>query len=157
MTTLDPFVVPPPPKWVSDPEIEPFIRYTIQFLHDLRIRTGGGTDEIASLVNSVLESFSPGNAGKIFTPRIQSTDYTAVDGDFIEARNGITVKFEGAPNFNDQIIVCNGDGKPIKIDGNGVQLRYKNKRTDKLILSNEGTSLHWYLFANEQEMYWRAS
>jgi len=44
---VDPFVIKWPIQWLTDPEIEPVIRYLNRFLHDLWIRTGGGNDDIA--------------------------------------------------------------------------------------------------------------
>jgi hypothetical protein len=43
---VDPFVAPIPRPWAEDPEVEPFARYLNRFLHDIWIRTGGGTDII---------------------------------------------------------------------------------------------------------------
>lgn len=49
MARVDPFVIQWPRKWLEDPEIRPVIEYLNRFLHDLFLRTGGGTDSVASL------------------------------------------------------------------------------------------------------------
>ena len=41
---VDPFVIKWPDRWISDPEIEPVIRYLNRHLHDSWIRSGGGED-----------------------------------------------------------------------------------------------------------------
>ncbi len=46
MAKVDPFVIQWPRKWLEDNEIRPVIEYLNRFLHDLFIRTGGGTDLI---------------------------------------------------------------------------------------------------------------
>ena len=48
MADVDPFVVQWPRQWLEDPEIGPVVVYLNRFLHDLFLRTGGGTDEIAA-------------------------------------------------------------------------------------------------------------
>ena len=42
MTTLDPFIIQWPRKWIEDPEIGPVIHYLNRFLHDLFILSDGG-------------------------------------------------------------------------------------------------------------------
>jgi len=86
-----------------------------------------------------------------------TSDYTAVDHDFVESTGNITIKFDANASHNDQIITCNGDGKRLIIDGNGVQLRYKDRRENCLTFRNEGSSTHWYMFASGASKYWRAS
>ena len=44
MAKVDPFVIQWPRQWMEDPEIRPVIEYLNRFLHDLFIRTGGGSD-----------------------------------------------------------------------------------------------------------------
>ena len=46
MAKVDPFVIQWPQKWMADNEIRPVIEYLNRFLHDLFIRTGGGTDAV---------------------------------------------------------------------------------------------------------------
>ena len=55
MANVDPFVIQWPRKWLDDPEVEPVVYYLNKFLHDMFIRTGGGTDEIAESIKTPVE------------------------------------------------------------------------------------------------------
>ena len=46
MANVDPFIIPAPQKWVTDPEVGPFINYLVKFCHDLWQRSGAGSDLI---------------------------------------------------------------------------------------------------------------
>lgn len=52
--SVDPFVIPIPLKWANDPELSPTVNYIWRYLYDLRERTGGDSDTIASLEDSAL-------------------------------------------------------------------------------------------------------
>lgn len=52
MANVDPFVVRWPSEWVTDPEIGPVVHYLNKFLHDIWVRTGGGSDAISNVTNS---------------------------------------------------------------------------------------------------------
>lgn len=47
--SVDPFVIPIPPKWMKDPELAPTVAYLWRFLYDLWQRTGAGDDAISNL------------------------------------------------------------------------------------------------------------
>lgn len=51
---VDPFVIPIPQKWLTDPDLAPTVQYLWRFLYDLWRRTGGGDDAIASVEDSAL-------------------------------------------------------------------------------------------------------
>jgi len=53
MANVDPFVIRWPKKWESDPELRDVLRYLNRFLHDLWIRTGGGTDYILTNTENI--------------------------------------------------------------------------------------------------------
>jgi len=56
VANVDPFIVPIPPKLLADPELRDYFNYLNRFLHDLWVRTGGGTDLInESFVNYLIE------------------------------------------------------------------------------------------------------
>lgn len=90
-----------------------------------------------------------------FIPDIVTTNYTAVNNDFIDARAGITVQLDSNAGFNDQIITMNGDGSAITVSST-IQIRYQGQRGFKIILANEGTAIHWHLFSNGTEKFWAA-
>lgn len=46
---VDPFVIPIPQKWLTDPELGPTVQYLWKFLYDMWQRSGGGTDAIYSV------------------------------------------------------------------------------------------------------------
>lgn len=44
--SVDPFVIPIPQKWLTDPELGPTVQYLWKFLYDMWQRSGGGNDAI---------------------------------------------------------------------------------------------------------------
>ena len=98
---------------------------------------------------------------KEFTAKIATSAYTAVDHDFVEGRNGVTIKLDANASYNDQVITGNGDSTVIKVDGNGIELRHKGQRGTTINIRSEGTSIHWFLFVADRngsvEKYWRSS
>jgi hypothetical protein len=89
-----------------------------------------------------------------FRGRVEITDYTAENKEWIEARGRITIKLPSDPLVNDQVIVSNGDGAVITIQGNGNDIKYTDKDTS-INIRNQGTSLHFQLFEDESTKYWR--
>jgi hypothetical protein len=83
-----------------------------------------------------------------------TNNYTAKNKDFIEANNGITVKLPANPVINSEIIIANGDGSLITIDGNGTNIKYISV-SQTMITSNMGSSWHFHLFDNGTDKYWR--
>lgn len=89
-----------------------------------------------------------------FTSKIKTVDYTAINKDWVEARNGIKVTFPVNPVRDDEIMVSNGDGSTIKIYGNGYKFKYKDSDTT-FITRNKGSSFHFQFFQDLGEQYWR--
>lgn len=89
-----------------------------------------------------------------FRGRVEVSNYTAINKDWVEARSGIIVKLPANPDVNDQVIVSNGDGSKITIQGNGNTIKYTTSATS-IITRNQGTSLHFQLFQDEATKYWR--
>ena len=87
-----------------------------------------------------------------FNPVSKNTNYTALDFGFIEAEQGITVSLPEYPDDASEVIVANGDGSRITIDGNGKQIKRKSL-TKTLTSFNEGTTLHFQYFV--ERGYWR--
>ena len=52
--SIDPFVIPIPQQWLKDPEVAATVQYLWRYLYDLRERTGGDDDAIATLEDSAL-------------------------------------------------------------------------------------------------------
>jgi len=105
-------------------------------------------EQIADLIPSVLN--------REFYIDVKTDNYTAINNDFIEGRNGITIKFDINSEHNAQIITANGDSSSIIVDGNGLELRHAGRRDGRFVLNREGTSIHWYKVISGTEAYWRS-
>ena len=152
-----------PKKWLADKELRAYLqnRDFIQF--QLWKKIGGGSDAIED-IESVSEALSQIDysedfnaleqiedlipiVDKNFYSAIKKTNYTAVDGDFIEAQSSAIITLDPNASLNDQIVVANGDGTSIKVVGT---IKYKRLDTS-LFIKNQGTSLHFQYFGD----YWR--
>lgn len=51
---VDPFVIPIPQKWLTDPDLAPTVQYLWRFLYDMWLRSGGGNDALSNLEDSAL-------------------------------------------------------------------------------------------------------
>ena len=160
MAKVDPFVVRWPNVWIQDPQIRPVVQYLDRFLHDLWIRSGGGTDTVTSIeqpeegalstealerIDSLeqIEDLIP-IVDKQYYSAIKNVNYTAVDGDFIEAQRNAIITLDPNATTDDQIIVANGDGTTIKVVGT---IKYK-RLDDSIFMRNQGTSLHFQYFGD---------
>ena len=178
MANLDPFVIQWPRKWIEDPEIGPVIHYLNMFLHGLYDITDGG-DAIESAdvaekypwpTTKLLEESAGFNypqqpieseAGFNY-PAIEQTvkqirtvtvtsNYTAVDGDFINATSNAQITFPKYPTENSVIIVRNGDGSTIKLIGNGKNMNGESTGQ----LTRKSTSIEFYYFIDSDEWFAR--
>ena len=89
-----------------------------------------------------------------FISKIKTSNYTAINKDWVEARNGITVELPANPVRDDEIMISNGDGTTITIDGNGNNIKYTSTDTS-IIIYKQGSSLHFHYFIDAAEEYWR--
>lgn len=155
-----------PKQWQDVKEIRDYLnsRDFIQF--QLWKRLGGGDDIIAGLQSSEnpedsmlrgmisslrddLEQIedAPIDSAPRFYAAIKNSNYTAVNGDFIEAQKKAIITLDPNANIDDQIIVANGDGSRITVLGT---IKFDRPDT-KLFINNQGTSLHFQYFGS----YWR--
>ena len=190
MANVDPYIAPIPQKWLEDQSTREWAVYLNRFLHDLWVRTGGGSDLIASTeldantfqipvlysrteslqeevselksdfelysrVESLQEEVSELKAEldiaisqKIdFRSVTTSSNYTAVDHDFINATSRVTITMPAYPSENDVIIVRNGDGTRITLLGNG-----RNINGESIgYIRKKGTSLYLQYFIDTNE------
>jgi len=133
MASVDPFIVDLSGEWYKDPSI---VFYLNKFLHDLFVVTTGGTGESLIEDANIAEKFPwpqtlLAEESKEFNyPEIQmpvqnfrsvtaSSSYTAVPFDFINAKGASTITFPKYPDENSVIIIRNGDGTRIPLNGNG--------------------------------------
>ena len=177
VTQVDPFIIPIPRSLLSNPETRHYFEYLNRFLHDLWLRTGGGDDSIASsdVEETYPWSFSeapesnvqslfqiqpeqPSNVQNLFQNNIDtslgklnaitvSTAYTAQANDFINAKGGATITFPRYPDDSEIIVIRNGDGTQIRLDGNGKSLNGQSTG----ILNRQGTAIEFYYFIDSDE------
>ncbi len=166
MANADPFVVQWPSKWLEDPEIGPVITYLNRYLHDLFIITTGGTGN-SIVADAVIAEKYPWPTAQPFDelkefeypaliPEIKqfnavttSTSYTAIDHDFINAKANALITFPKYPEENSVIIIRNGDGSTITLDGNGKNMN--NSSTGKI--HQKGTSIEFHYFIDSDEWF----
>lgn len=178
---VDPFLHPIPSELSKNKETRAFFEYFVRWAHDIWLRTGGGDDEIAntstresfpwdisesdsgdyganlsSLYGQDQETeqafaYPTDHAVKAYRAVTPTADYTALDHDFINATDNITILFPRHPSENAVFIVRNGDGSTIRLDGNG---RMMNSELTGTIVS-KGTSIEFYYFIDSNEWFAR--
>jgi hypothetical protein len=170
MASLDPYVQEIPAAFRKDPEVLRWFQYDNRWKHDIGYAvTGGGTGTVPDAESAT--TFYDGTQGDVialqgqlednfvsppiiphFHALIKSQNYTAIDWDFVEARNGATITLPQYPGVDTQIIVANGDGTKIVVDGNGNKIKTK-KLSDSVNVRNHGSSyvFHWF----NDGSYWR--
>lgn len=140
---------------------------TLRFIRWVELVTGQTNDSSEVIEgNAVAESYPwPTNqlleeAASFNYPAIEQTvkqlrtvttsiDYTAVDGDFINAKAKSQIKFPKYPADNSVIIVRNGDGTRIKLNGNGKNINGSLTGA----ISRKGTSIEFHYFIDTDEWF----
>jgi len=87
-----------------------------------------------------------------FNDRVEIVDCTAADNDFVEANNSIIVYLPVSPRKSSQVIVANGDGSVITVDGNGNDIKFTKLDTE-LKIRTMGTTIVFQWF--QDGPYWR--
>lgn len=150
MTIVDPFLVPIPRKYLESKVEREYHERLIRTIDQLRQRTGGATDEIAEAGTRetypwIIDDPKQETVNYNFQSVMRewrgvtvSSNYTAVPWDWINAKSRATITFPKYPADGDEIIVANGDGSRISLDGNGkningssngkIQLKYTSIR-----------------------------
>lgn len=172
MARVDPFIENIPLKFINDPELAPFFNYLNLFLHDLWIRTGGGNDNVdtvtldantfqipelygqISKVTSDVDAIIAGEDIAVierveFRAITVTSNYTAVDHDFINAKSNATISFTQYPQENSVIIVRNGDGSDIGLDGNGRNINGSPTGS----INRLSTSIEFHYFIDTDEWF----
>ena len=112
------------------------------------------TSAIDIEANSVSDSYSwpvESEHNDIKRTITTSANYTALVGDFINAKGAVTITFPQYPTANSVIIVRNGDGSDIALDGNGKNMNGESTG----LLVREGTAIEFYYFADSDEWFAR--
>ena len=92
-----------------------------------------------------------------FNSKIKTVNYTAENKEWIEARSKARIKLPSNPLHNSEVIISNGDGTSIIMDGNGNDIKYTSTSTT-LPTIRQGSSFHFQFFSDNTlgESYWRA-
>lgn len=167
--------VNPPPIKVPQSIATDLSPEGFRYLNDLTFvvfqlweRTGGGNDAVDNITSS--ESFETSLSSeqtqeqiadleqiedlipivdlKTFKVLEKNLNYTAVDGDFIEATSRAEITLDPNSEENDDIIVANGDSTLIKVLG---RVKVGGKIETTINIRRAGTSLHFKKFKD----YWR--
>lgn len=85
----------------------------------------------------------------VFTSVSITGNYTASGWDWINAKNGVTITFPETPIAGSEIIVRNGDGSSITINGNGKLIN----SSSSVVIGSQGTSIRFKYFATDNEWY----
>ena len=92
-----------------------------------------------------------------FNSKIETVNYTAENKEWVEARNKARIKLPSNPLRNSEVIISNGDGTSIIMDGNGNDIKYTSTSAT-LTTIRQGSSFHFQFFSDNAlgESYWRA-
>lgn len=99
-------------------------------------------EEAESFVYPTLQAETQG-----FRAVSTTQDYTAVSGDFINAKSQATITFPKYPEENSVIIVRNGGGSRIKLNGNGKCIN--GSLTG--FIKRKTTAIEFYYFIDDDE------
>lgn len=183
LSDVDPFVIQWPNAWLTDPEIGPVVQYLNRFLHDLWVRTGGGTDIISEVTGSESYETSTGNGqyislheaqenidGEIYIPPPQThhEDEPILEAQFFARTTDsdtLAVDRDFIEATNNAVIKadkCPGANDLIKIaNGDGSTIRFDGNGNNIMYTSlhgcmdiqRKGTSITFQWF--DEGPYWR--
>jgi len=105
------------------------------------------TNQLASEVDQFKYIVTPGQISHEYRAVTSIQDYTAVPFDFVNAKQGSTITLPQYPIENSVIIIRNGDGSVIKLDGNGKNINGSSSG----ILRREETTVELYYFIDSDE------
>lgn len=139
--------------------------YFENYLYEIIKSLGGAGSTIITNISNIISTLDKADYffGKIktledsamgFVGKVKTINYTAIAKDWVEARSNAVISLPLDPLVNDQVIVSNGDGSLIKVEGNGNDIKYTTTDTS-IIIRVQGTSLHFQLFEFEGTKYWR--
>ena len=128
---VDPYVNEIPQQFLEDPELRSWFEYDARWKHDMWNRTGSSSDSVAD--SDVRETFpwpvrtTESVLADLYKPRVSretfnavsvEEDYTAVAYDFVNAKSAAKITLPANPDINDVVVIRNGDGSYIRLDGN---------------------------------------
>ena len=91
-----------------------------------------------------------------FNTKVKNTNYTAKNREYIEANGNVTIKLPENAVSGDEVMVANGDGTRIRVDGNGNKIKYTTE-ADIFNIVRVGSSKHFHFFKDNPNNagYWR--
>ena len=105
---------------------------------------------LASLIDSV-NDLSCDVVGQLVSPSFNAltkeSNYIAADYDFINVKRNAIISLPDSPQVNAVVIVRNGDGTNITIDGNGKTIN--GFRTSNIVRSGTCLVLHYFIDSDE--------
>lgn len=143
MAKVDPFVIPIPRAMHADPEVRFYHEYLNKFLHDLWIRTGGGSDLIndeslrwAPLFSSESEGLTSGGSAPSYSPLSDKTDSGFITGYAFnrgsEDKEILSISADYTTTGNEIIICTNTSAITITLNPNpddGEEVHIKRQNT----------------------------
>jgi len=161
-----------PKKLAQDPELRAYFqnRDFVQF--QLWQRSGGGADLVedaigcsssdenrvafltgqALILESRIADLEDQNATLAqrsgeFICVTKTANYQAVDYNFVNAKSGATISLPEYPRENSEVIIRNGDGSNIKLDGAG-----KNINGSRVgVITQKQTAIFFHYFIDSDE------
>ena len=100
------------------------------------------------------EDLIPVTRPRGFRAEAVSGDYSAVDGEFIDATNNSIITL--IPSERATIITSNADGSRIRVYST-VEFHHNGQIDNCVDMHERDTSLTWYLFETNNKQYWKAS
>jgi hypothetical protein len=171
---LSPYVVKIPQAFIdlNDQEVLDWFAYDNKWKQDINFNLDFG-DAVTNITNS--ESFETSSSSseyqshkdyleqiednipkvqlRDFIPLVKTDNYSAVDNDFVDVRQGKKITL--IPSTGAQIITANGDGSKVEVYSE-VKIHWGSSSSNSVYLTRENTTIHWYLFEHGTEQFWRA-
>ena len=86
---------------------------------------------------------------QVFRAVTVTNSYTAVDHDFINVTSSALIKFPEFPEESSIIVIRNGSGLFVKLDGNGKNINGSSTG----VLRRKGTAIEFYYFIDSDEWF----
>lgn len=156
MARVDPYIIKIPAFFANheDVDVRQWFNYDNLWKHDIWVRTGGGTDLVEEGVSTETETITQTSTASSdsqggFNAITITSNYTANDYDFVNAKQGARITFPQFPQQNSVIIIRNGDGSGIRLDGNGKNINGSSTGS----LTQQETSIEFYYFIESDEWF----
>ncbi len=141
-----------PKQFFDNREMRDYFEQKDTIIFQMWQRMGGNFDLIADNQNLTKSyDWNVGEAKADFRAVTATTNYTMLPFDFVNAKGGAAITFPQYPQANSVIIVRNGDGSTIALNGNGKNMN--GSATGEI--KNEGTAIEFHYFIDSDEWFAR--